>query len=207
MWNGSRLVRPILVLVLLAISPVSFSQSENSIMARYDKENLPPDQLFLPKFLEHITSAALQQPTRDEQVSYIGTNLLLKNTVSAQAEEYLILFIAVRDENRYGKEEFIRENLCPLNSTRPTGDEFLQKLNGVDSNNDDIGAIGLTTLRQSMSSSAYGAFLAWMNRVKTTSNIVRIDHKISHASRDMDAYSQAYCGRFDSNVSNKRPGD
>ena len=193
----------ILIVLLVAVPLEVYAQSEGTIKVRFDANNLPSDQTFLPKFLEHITGAALQQRSADEQVSYVGTNLLLKDTVSNTAAQYLKMFVTVRNDIRQRKADYIRNNICQLDEVRPSGMNFLSQLDLADDNNDELGADALSTIRLAMSPKDFDAFLKWMNTTKQTSTILRINHKVAYANQDLDMVSQGYCGRFDSNNASK----
>lgn len=200
----SALLVQILVAAALTslVSTSAFPQEAETVKVRYDRHNPPPDEVFLPKFIEHITGAALSLPDREQQIGFIGTNLNLDNPVSRQAAAYLDLFVQIRDYNRSAKTAFVRDNLCPLDSTRPGGDEFLARLDDADEHADILGLESLSQIRDALDEGAYGAFETWMNRTKLSTTITRYDHQALHSNTDLSILAQDYCARFDRHVSN-----
>jgi hypothetical protein len=179
------------------------SQADDAVKVRWDSSNLPPDAVFLPKFIEHITGVALAQPSRERQIAYIGTNLGLDDTVSQEAEDYLSLFVEIRDDTRTGKSDFFRDNLCPIDSERPTGVEFLERLDIADEHGDLLGAEGIARIRTSMEPKVLESFMSWMHKVMKNSTTIRLDHKIAYANKNLSIVTQDICGRFDSNIANQ----
>lgn len=179
---------------------VTHAQGADAVRASYSKGNPAPDALFLPYFLNYVVRLTDSIPDRTRALSIVSNNLKLDD--SGEAEEHLRLIREVRDQVELGKDEFMRDSVCPRNSMRASGVAFYDRLDEADDNTSQLGDHALAVLQESMEPTVFLNFLEWMAAKKKSSTLTLTNHRVAYADRDPGLVQERICGFFDSINSN-----
>jgi len=191
--------------LLASFSIVSVAQESDSIKIRYDRNTGIPDNVFLYPFIESILR---EVPTDDRGHDHdhraVAIHRNLDTETYEKAVEVMDFLIAVRDDIRTKKVQFMRTHVCPLDTSRPTGQAVFASLDAVDENTDKIGAEYLNVIKATLPPVTYSNFLLWMADAKQGSYVTKYDHKKLYANHDPNMVRQDICGTFDSGVAEQQ---
>ena len=191
---------------VMAVTPVMSLAGESDELndrARlyYKKTEAIPDNVFLPSFLNLLR--VRYRGDLDRLAGDVRDNLDISDPKETKVVASLLMDVAdAIDRDVF---EYKRTAVCPSKSPMPTGQEVYVALNSVDDARDEFGREYLNTIEKELGDDRFLKFVAWMDRRKLSTTILRLDHAKTHEGEDPDVLRQGVCDAL--NASQMDRGD
>jgi hypothetical protein len=191
--------------VMAVTAAMSLAEEPDELKDRarlyYKKTEAIPDNVFLPSFLNLLR--VRYRGDLDRLAADVKDNLDIDDP--KEAKDVASLLMEVSDAIDRDVFEYKRSTVCPSESAKPTGLEVYVALNSVDDARDEFGHEYLKTIEKELGEDRFLKFVAWMDRRKLSTTILRLDHAKTHEGEDPDVLRQGVCDTI--NASQTDRGD